>query len=110
VAGFGIEVVDGDAPLLRAPAPGQDLKGFLSIEGMRPAELAVYGALCGWALARSHARSGDAPAISGYLGSSPTFDMEIGELSHTCADQNARDFAVLNDGIESGRVLATFDI
>jgi uncharacterized protein (DUF2252 family) len=51
----------------------QDMKGSFSVDGMEGAELASYGALCGW----THARSGDAPAIAGYLGSSSRFDCAI---------------------------------
>jgi uncharacterized protein (DUF2252 family) len=84
----------------------QDMKGSFSVEGMRGDELAEYGALCAWTLARSHARSGDAAAIAGYLGSSPKFDLAIGEFSRRYADQNERDFAVLIEAIASGRLTA----
>jgi uncharacterized protein (DUF2252 family) len=84
----------------------QDMKGSFSVEGMRCDELAEYGVLCGWTLARSHARSGDAAAIAGYLGSSSSFDLAIGEFSRRYAEQNERDFAVLIEAIASGRLTA----
>jgi uncharacterized protein (DUF2252 family) len=88
----------------------QDMKGSFSVEGMRGKELAAYGALCGWTLARSHARSGDAPAIAGYLGSSAVFDLAIGEFSRSYAEQNERDYATLIQAIADGRVTASFGV
>jgi hypothetical protein len=52
------------------------------------------------------ARSGDAAAIAGYLGSSPRFDLAIGEFSRRYADQNERDFSALIEAIGSGRLTA----
>jgi uncharacterized protein (DUF2252 family) len=88
----------------------QDMKGSFSVEGMLGKELVAYGALCAWTLARSHARSGDAAAIAGYLGSSPAFDLAIGEFSRQYADQNERDHANLTAAIADGRVLARFGV
>ena len=52
-----------------------------------------YAELCGWTLARAHAKSGDAATISGYLGKSDAFDQAIGEFALAYADQNERDHA-----------------
>ncbi len=88
----------------------QDMKGSFSVDGMLGKELVAYGALCAWTLARSHARSGDAAAIAGYLGSSPAFELAIGEFSRQYADQNERDHATLSEAIAHGRVAARFNV
>ncbi len=82
----------------------EDMKGSFNVLDMDATELAAYGALCAWTLARSHARSGDAPAIAGYLGDSPSFDQAIGRFARAYAAQNERDHAALVDAIASGRV------
>ena len=82
----------------------QDMKGSFSVEGMSGDELAAYGALCGWTLARSHARSGDAAAIAGYLGRSSSFDEAIGTFARLYADQNDRDYAAFAQAAAQGRV------
>ena len=65
-----------------------------------------YGRLCGWTLARAHARTGDRIAIAAYLGTSDTFDPAIAEFAASYADQNERDFGALGEAATSGRVLA----
>ncbi len=57
--------------------------------------MAHYGRLCGWTLARAHARSGDRIAIAAYLGKGPSFDRAIVEFSHAYAEQNERDYKAL---------------
>jgi uncharacterized protein (DUF2252 family) len=84
----------------------QDMKGSFNVPDMDSDELAAYGALCAWTLARSHARSGDAPAISGYLGSSAAFDAAVGQFARGYAAQNERDYGSLLDAIATGRVSA----
>ena len=66
--------------------------------------MGFYGALCGWSLARAHARTGDAVAIAAYLGTSDTFDGAIADFSETYADVNERDYAAYLAAIEAGRV------
>jgi Uncharacterized protein conserved in bacteria (DUF2252) len=73
---------------------------------MLPSGLSVYGRLCGWTLARAHARSGDRVAIASYLGSGASFDRAIVEFSHSYAEQNERDYRALADAVESGRIVA----
>ena len=68
--------------------------------------MTLYARLCAWTLARAHARSGDAIAIAGYLGSSDVFDRAIGDFADAYADQNERDHAALLDAIAAGRVSA----
>jgi hypothetical protein len=82
----------------------KDWKGSAEIERMTPSSLGVYGRMCGWTLARAHARSGDRVAIASYLGRSATFDDAIVEFSRAYADQNEKDFAALQTAAESGRI------
>ena len=70
----------------------KDWKGSAEIEQMVPDGMAVYGRLCGWTLARAHARSGDRIAIASYLGGGNTFDRAILDFSRAYAEQNERDY------------------
>ena len=70
--------------------------------------LEAIGRMCGWTLARAHARSGDPAAIAGYLGSGDVFDRAIAEFAEAYADQNERDYGALLDAIDAGRVAAEF--
>jgi uncharacterized protein (DUF2252 family) len=83
-----------------------DGKGSAVIETMDPATMAAYAGLCGWTLARAHARSGDAAAIAGYLGSGESFDRALSTFAESYADQNERDHAALQEAVDSGRVQA----
>jgi uncharacterized protein (DUF2252 family) len=83
-----------------------DSKTSADIAAMRAVDLALYARLCGWTLARAHARSGDASAIAGYLGSADTFDHALAAFAEAYADQNERDHAALLEAIASGRVEA----
>ena len=65
------------------------MKGSVDTTTLRPVGLGFYGGLCGWALARAHARTGDAVAIAAYLGTSDTFDGAIADFAETYADVNA---------------------
>ena len=84
----------------------RDWKLSLDIADLNPAAMLDYGQVCGWTLARAHARSGDRIAISAYLGGSDTFDRAISEFASDYADLNERDFAALDAAAKSGRVLA----
>jgi uncharacterized protein (DUF2252 family) len=84
----------------------KDWKGSAEIEQMVPDGMATYGKLCGWTLARAHARSGDRIAIASYLGNSDSFDRAIVEFSKAYADQNDRDYLELTEAVNSGRVKA----
>jgi uncharacterized protein (DUF2252 family) len=83
-----------------------DQKGSALIEAMDPRAMTVYAELCGRTLARAHARSGDAAAIAGYLGSGNNFDRALAMFAETYADQNERDYRALQQAAASGRVLA----
>ncbi|MEV5302996.1 DUF2252 domain-containing protein [Amycolatopsis methanolica] len=82
----------------------RDWKGSAAVSGMRPEGLAAYARLCGWTLARAHARSGDCVAIAAYLGSSPVFDHAIRDFATAAADQNERDHGALRAAIDEGRI------
>jgi uncharacterized protein (DUF2252 family) len=82
----------------------RDGKGSASVELMDPPTLAVYATLCGRALARAHARSGDRIAIASYLGAGDIFDQAIADFSETYADQTERDYDALVAAETDGRV------
>ncbi len=84
----------------------RDWKFSADIGTMVPRGMRLYGALCGWTLARAHARSGDRIAIASYLGGSDVFDRAITEFASAYADQNERDHQALVDAVTSGRVTA----
>ncbi|WP_372661261.1 DUF2252 domain-containing protein [Amycolatopsis kentuckyensis] len=73
---------------------------------MTPDVLRSHARLCGWTLARAHARTGDPLAIAAYLGSGPAFAEAVREFAVACADQNERDHAALRDAIRLGHVTA----
>jgi uncharacterized protein (DUF2252 family) len=81
-----------------------DWKGSAVIEEMTPGSLSDYGRLCGWTLARAHARSGDRVAIAAYLGDDTTFAHAIAEFSVAYADQNDQDYAAMQAAMRSGRI------
>ncbi len=82
----------------------KDWKGSFETEGVLPKGMALYGRVCGWTLARAHARSGDRIAIASYLGGSDAFDRAIAEYSEAYADQNERDYSALQEAVEDGRI------
>jgi len=84
-----------------------DWKGSVDVPKMVPAGLSMYGELCGWTLARAHARTGDRIAIAAYLGEDdPAFAESIAAFSSAYADQNDRDHAALQAAVRDGRVEA----
>jgi uncharacterized protein (DUF2252 family) len=100
---------------LRAPAADQrdrdfyvrqlwDWKASADVGSMSAWGLTTYGRLCGWTLARAHARSGDRVAIAGYLGSGDAFDRALTTFAETYADQNERDFAALTEAARTGKL------
>ena len=84
----------------------RDMKGSMSVPLMDPLQLDYYGRLCGWALARAHARTGRATMISGYLGMSEKFDRAIADFAVAYADQNEQDYQRLRRAVAAGRVRA----
>jgi uncharacterized protein (DUF2252 family) len=84
----------------------KDWKMSLPIESMIPAGMRSYGAVCGWTLARAHARSGDRIAIAAYLGGADVFDQAIADFAVAYADQNERDYERLAAAAAAGRIAA----
>jgi uncharacterized protein (DUF2252 family) len=84
----------------------KDWKGSAEIEQMVPKGMAAYGKLCGWTLARAHARSGDRIAIAAYLGNGDSFDRATVEFSKAYANQNESDYQELAAAVKSGRITA----
>jgi uncharacterized protein (DUF2252 family) len=84
----------------------RDWKYSVDIELLRPEGLQLYAELCGWTLARAHARSGDRIAIASYLGGSDVFDRAIARFAAAYADQNERDHQSLVDAVKAGRITA----
>jgi uncharacterized protein (DUF2252 family) len=83
-----------------------DWKMSTDLEAIRVEPFKVYGKMCGWTLARAHARSGDRIAIASYLGQGDLFDRAVTEYASHYADLNERDHAELDAAIESGAVKA----
>jgi len=84
----------------------RDMKMSVPLEGLTAVQLNRYAQLCGWTLARAHAKSGDAATISGYLGKGDTFDEALGKFALAYADQNEKDHAALVKAVNSGRLEA----
>ena len=87
-----------------------DGKGSIDVETMRPSMLLGYARMCGWTLARAHARSGDRIAIAAYLGRKDVFDLAIADYAAAYADQNERDYEALAAAAASGRIVARMGV
>jgi uncharacterized protein (DUF2252 family) len=74
------------------------------IKRLAAASWSPVGTTCGWALARAHARSGDAAKIAGYLGKKQDFDEALADFSEAYADQNEKDYQVLVQAVREGRL------
>jgi uncharacterized protein (DUF2252 family) len=88
----------------------RDWKLSAPVEAMIPTGMEIYARLCGWTLARAHARSGDRVALAAYLGGSARFDQAIADFAETYADQNERDYAALQRAVKDGKAEATTEI
>ena len=84
----------------------RDGKASADIDRDDPVRLQKYARLCGWTLAHAHARTGDAVAIAGYLGSSDVFDKALTSFAERYAKQNLQDYEVFKGEIEAGRLEA----
>jgi uncharacterized protein (DUF2252 family) len=82
----------------------RDMKISADIESFRPLDLANYAKMCGWALARAHAKAGDAATLTGYLGTGDVFDHAMAQYAAAYADQVERDYAAFERAIRSGRI------
>jgi uncharacterized protein (DUF2252 family) len=87
-----------------------DGKRSIEVETLPPRGLEIYARVCGWTLARAHARSGDPIAIGAYLGKGEPFDQAIADFSDRYADQNERDYAAVAAAAQSGRIEARTDL
>ncbi|MDV9170913.1 DUF2252 domain-containing protein [Streptomyces sp. W16] len=85
----------------------RDMKGSADVAGMSPAELLAYARLCGTALARAHARSGDRVAIAAYLGGTDTFEHAVADFASAYATQTTTDHATLGAAVAAGVVTAS---
>jgi uncharacterized protein (DUF2252 family) len=83
-----------------------DMKLKIDLESMSKADWSEYVELCGWALARAHARTGDPARIAGYLGKNDAFDEALEKFAIAYADQTERDYALLLKAIRAGRIQA----
>ena len=83
-----------------------DWKISVDFDLMEPGEMKVWGQVCGWTLARAHARSGDRIAISAYLGKAKGFDTALAEFASAYADQNELDYQALVEAVKSGQIKA----
>ena len=82
----------------------RDMKVSAEVETFLPGTLVAYATMCGWAVARAHAKAGDAAMIAGYLGSTDQFDDALVQYSRAYADQAERDFETFQTAIRSGRL------
>ena len=83
-----------------------DWKGSANVETMAPGGMTLYGELCGWTLARAHARSGDRIGIASYVGAGNTLDQALATFAETYADQNERDYQALVEAVRNDRLQA----
>jgi uncharacterized protein (DUF2252 family) len=88
----------------------RDWKFSVPIEVMLPVGMTLYARLCGWTLARAHARSGDRIALAAYLGGSAKFDNAIAAYAETYADQNELDYAEFQAAVKDGKAEASSEI
>jgi hypothetical protein len=88
----------------------RDMKGSAVVETMVPDGLAAYAEVCGWTLARAHARSGDAIGVATYLGDDDSFPDAIASYAELYADQNERDYAAFCEAVQVGRLQARSDL
>jgi uncharacterized protein (DUF2252 family) len=88
----------------------RDMKGSVVVETILPTGMNYYAKICGWSLARAHARSGDAVAIAAYLGTDKRFEEAVAEFSTSYADQNERDYHAFREAIDAGRIEATLGV
>ena len=105
-----ISAIDGEHARLLRPAALGLRRARPNRDDGRRGGMEAYGRICGWTLARAHARSGDRIAIAAYLGSGDTFDRAIGEFAEAYADQNERDYRALQSAVEDGRVAAEMGV
>jgi hypothetical protein len=82
----------------------RDMKVSAEVETFLPRTLIAYATICGWAVARAHAKAGEPAMIAGYLGSNDQFDNALAQYAEAYADQAERDFETFQGAIRSGRL------
>jgi DNA-directed RNA polymerase subunit K/omega len=88
----------------------RDMKASAAVETMSPFGMTFYARMCGWTLARAHARSSDPVAIAEYLGRDDSLDQAITEFSAGYADQNRRDYEAFVKAVSDGRLDAVHGV
>jgi hypothetical protein len=88
----------------------RDMKASAAVETMSPFGMTFYARMCGWTLARAHARSGDPVAIAEYLGRDDGLDRAITEFSAGYADQNSREYDAFVNAVSDGRLDAVHGV
>jgi uncharacterized protein (DUF2252 family) len=84
----------------------RDMKATADLAAMSARDLIAYASLCGWVLARAHARSGDPALIAGYLGKGEVFDEAIADFAAAYADQTEKDYEAFKTAVQDGRLPA----
>ena len=87
----------------------RDMKFVVPVENLTAVQLERYAGVCGWTLARAHARSGDSATITGYLGGGDNFECALGKFALAYADQTERDYAMFVEAARSGRIEAVVE-
>jgi len=87
----------------------RDMKGAAHLDLMSRPDLVEYAGFAAWALARAHARTGDAARIAGYLGKNDRFDRAVADFSLAYADQNEADYAAFKKAVRAGRLPAEIE-
>jgi uncharacterized protein (DUF2252 family) len=88
----------------------RDMKGSVDVEGFSDAGLIGFAAMCGWALARAHAKAGAAAVISGYLGKGDVFDRAIARFAKSYADQTDQDYQAMVKAVRTGKLTAATEV
>ena len=87
----------------------KDMKGSADTEDFGHKRMAYYAQMCGWTLARSHARSGDPISMAGYMGSGDAFDEAVSDFAVAYADQNEADFAAFQAAADADQISVETD-
>lgn len=85
------------------------MKASATVENFTPQLLEDYVSLCGWALAKSHAKAGRSPEITGYIGKSVIFSKAVSEFALRYADQTEADFALFKNAEKNGRINVAYE-
>jgi hypothetical protein len=87
----------------------RDMKSTANVENFTPKILEEYASVCGWALAKSHAKAGRSPEITGYIGKTEAFSQAVSGFAIQYADQTESDFALLKKAEKDKRILVNYE-